>query len=949
MDRETWQKAENIFIECADLPDDERSRLLEQRCGDDGTLKRLVLDLFRGDTSEDKVRDLVSAAAGDLNESEVDPWIDTTVGAYTVEKRIAEGGMGIVFLARRSDQQFEHQVAIKLLPARFATDAMRRRFRGERQILASLQHPNIAMLLDGGETDDGVPYLVMEYVPGLPIDEFCRQHDYSLKQRMALFTDVCSAVHFAHTNLVVHRDIKPSNVLITNDGTVKLLDFGIAKLLDAAGSLDDPALTRDGSRLYTPRHASPEQIRGEAITTATDVYALGLMLYELLTGTYPYDIVSSASAREIETIIAAESPPPPSGRAEAGVAKYIRGDLDTIVLKCLRKRPEARYQSVAGLADELRRVLENRPILARPPTAAYLLARYWRRNRIAATGIVATVTALVIGIIATTVGFIQAREAERQAMIEARNAEAISGFLVSLLNESDPNISVGKERSVRELLDSSRDRVEQELSDSPLIQARVFATLSTVYKGLADYAEAEAMQSRAVALAEEYAASDLVLHAQLRNDLGDIYRIRAKHQEAATMIAAALAAFESSGTPINAQWADALSNLGLVLDDMDERDLGQTRLEASLHMRQQLFDVPHADIALSLHNLAWHFSRSDDLALAQQYASEAVAMREAVYGEVHPRVASSSSLLARIYQARGDLDAAERMARKSVAIALQIFDGGHPDLSYPMYELASVLHEKGVLREAADLFAQIVDWERASLGEDNHDFAMSLKAHADVLFDLGEYVDAERLFRQSLSIFESLPEGSRRGLHAAMLAVADVLVATGRLDEAEAILGADLERMDESFDTPYLKRLQLLGIARLNLARGRASDAQRALDDYFAMPSTPQDALSSDAHELLSLQAEIHLAAVQANLAVPLLVRAIEILVQRRGDGHWQVGVTRSKLGQALLDDGDFDAGVSELRAAFELLQKAVGDAHPETRSAARALRQATVGSEKNP
>ena len=819
MDRDLWQKAEAVFLESADLAGSERDRFLKQRCSDDDELRNLVLKLLVGDAQDDTVREAIGTAANELKNSQTDRFVGTTIGAYTVEEHLADGGMGIVYLAHRSDTQFEQTVAIKLLPSRLASDELRRRFRHERQVLAGLQHPNIGMLLDGGETDEGVPYLVMEYIAGTPIDEYCNSRDLTLDQRIALFGDVCAAVQFAHTNLVVHRDIKPSNVLVTNDGVVKLLDFGIAKLVDTPA---DAGLTMTGSRIFTPRHASPEQVLGETITTASDVYALGLMLYELLAGAFPYEIGPTTSAGTIETVITSETPPPPSRHADASVAKRIRGDLDTIVLKCLRKRPEVRYPSVAELTADLDRFLANRPILARPPTPAYLAARFWRRHRVAATGIAATMVAILVGTIATTVGFVEARKAERTALAEARNAEAISGFLVSLFEESNPNVSAGDERSVREILEQGRERVDRELADTPLVQARVLATLSGVYKGLAEYENAEVLQRQALALAEVHATDQVDLLATLRSDLGDLYRNRGKHEAAVTILRSAIESFEAADTDINPDWANALSNLGLVLVEMDQRDAGQAKLEAALDMRQLLYDEPHAQIALSMHNLAWFHSRGD-LNLAERYAVEAIAMREAVYGPTHPRTASTVSLLSRIYLAQERWDDAEREARKGVDIAERIFDTGHPDLSFAMYELASVLRDKGELEEARELFATIVDWERVSLGEDSYDYGMSVKAYANVLADLGEFDLAEALLHQSLAIFEAGPGSARRAWHTTFVAIADVLTRSGRLGEAAELLDSE-SQFDERFDTPYAIEIRQAAITRLHDARWQSND-----------------------------------------------------------------------------------------------------------------------------
>ena len=939
MEQHLWKQAEEIFLACADLPDAERSQVLDQYCGDNDALRAIVMSLLEGDAQEDKVRSVVGVAADELSSSQVDRWINTTLGAYTIEKRLAEGGMGIVFLARRSDEQFEHKVAIKLLPARLATEEMRRRLRSERQILAKLKHPNIGMLLDGGETEDGVPYLVMEYVEGLQIDEYCQQHHLSLEELLDLFRDVCTAVQYAHTNLIIHRDIKPSNILVTSDGVPKLLDFGIAKFIDTSAVIGDAVVTMVGSRVFTPRHASPEQVRGESITTASDVYALGLLLYELLCGSFPYAIKSTSTAGELEQIITNRTPPPPSSYVDKTYARRLRGDLDTIVLKCLRKQPDARYQFPVEIANDLQRFLENRPISATPPTLTYLLARYWRRNRVAATGMAATATAIIVGAVVSTVWYIQAREAETQALAQARNAESISGFLVGLFEESNPNISAGEERSVRQVLESGRERVDTELANSPVVQAQVLATLSGVYKGLADYEEAEALQQRALILAEDHAADDLTLLAELRNDLGDLYRLRSKFAEATSIIGSALDAYSASGDAISEEWSDAVSNLGLVLDEMGEHAEGGARLEEALAMRNQLFDAPHAKIALSLHNLAWHYSRDADLEFAERYAVDAVAMRKAVFGEVHPRVASTVSLLSRIYRSRNKWDEAEREARISVAIAEQIFDTGHPDATFPMYELASVLHAKGELDEARELFSKIVAWERVSLGGESHDVGMSIKAYANVLKDLGEYVEAEALLRESLAIFEALPGGSRRGLHATQIGIADILRRTGRYDEAAEKLGVDRELGGASFDSPYAQRLRYIELTRLHLARGDVAEARRSLDKFYVLAETPGSGATSDSPELLALQAEIQLAEGHANLAIPLLERALGALVGRWGADHWQVGTIRAALGRALLDSGEHDAGLAELTAALDLLQRELGDDHPSTIEVTTILR----------
>lgn len=778
MDAELWQRAEALFLDCADLPPAERAAFVERHCADEPELRTLVIDLLRGDAGTDTIGDAIGRAAGTLSAGQPDRWRGVSAGNYTLEERIAEGGMGVIYRARRSDAQYEQEVAVKLLPTALTTDDLRARFLAERQILASLSHPGIARLIDGGETDDGVPYLIMELIDGIPIDRYCDRHQLGVDNRLALFLQVCKAVDYAHRNLVIHRDIKPSNILVSADGQPVLLDFGIARLIDDSRPGGGDA-TLYGARLLTPRHASPEQILGQNVTTASDVYSLGLLLYELLCGDYPYHIGATTRPRDIEDRIIGSETPAPSTRltgstgAAAAAARQttverlrrlLRGDLDTILLKALRKEPESRYGSARELADDIARYRERRPIVARPPTFTYLLSRYWARHRPAAVGIVATIVALLAGGTAATVGFLEAREAEREAVAEARNSAAISDFLVSLFQEANPNNHAGDERSVHELLQLGLERVDSELADTPVVQASVLETLSSVYKARADYPLAIDLLQRAVAVHEDGAPDDHGVRARMLNDVGDLLRIQSRHAEAVEWIERAIALHERIGTLVSDDHADAVNNLSLVYQEMGRQEDARREMERALALRRQLFEAPHPKIALSLHNLAWHHEAGGRFDEAARYAQSGIDMRVAVFGEVHPRVASTVGLLSRIERGRGDLDAAETAARRAVAIAEQIFESGHPDLSFPMYQLAMVLFEQGRSRAAADLLERVVAWERISLGPDSHDLGMSIKAYSGTLIDLGQAAEAEVLLEEALAIFERLPAGSADAL-----------------------------------------------------------------------------------------------------------------------------------------------------------------------------------------
>jgi len=409
MEQAHWKKADELLQQALELPTGERDSFLEQACNGDEALKTEVASLLAAD------RQMGEFLNQPLLQREAEPAaaIGRRIGAYRIEREIGRGGMGAVYLASRDDQQFDQRAAIKLIKRGMDTDEIVERFRHERRILASLNHPNIARLLDGGTTEDGLPYFVMEYIEGEPLLEFCQRKQLGVAERLKLFLQICSAVQHAHNNLIVHRDLKPSNILVIpaadgNTETVKLLDFGIAKLLNA----EEAGLsTLSGQRPMTPEYASPEQIRGEAISTASDVYSLGVVLYELLTGQRPYR-VPQGSAEEINRFLREQEPQLPSQTTQSDkLRRQLKGDLDNIVMMALRKELSRRYNSAEQLSEDIRRNLEGQPVTACQDTFGYRGAKFIRRHRAGVAAAMAILLTLVAGIVATTR---QARIAERR-------------------------------------------------------------------------------------------------------------------------------------------------------------------------------------------------------------------------------------------------------------------------------------------------------------------------------------------------------------------------------------------------------------------------------------------------------------------------------------------------------------------------------------------------------
>ncbi|HYZ83089.1 MAG TPA: serine/threonine-protein kinase [Bryobacteraceae bacterium] len=423
MDHQRWQQVEQVFLAASDLPSTERSRFLDSACGNDLELRHEVESLIAADLgAHDSLEAAIVGAARGLEPGLYHSDVGRVIGSYELIREIGRGGMGAVFMAIRSDRQFEHVVAIKLVRRGMDSDFIISRFLQERQILANLHHPNIAAIVDGGTTDDGRPYFVMEYIEGLPIVEYCETHQLGIDGRLEIFREVCSAVHYAHQKLVIHRDLKPGNILVTSSGKPKLLDFGISKLLASDAAKDNAPKTLTSVRLMTPDYASPEQVRGDEITTASDVYTLGALLYELLTGRRPYS-VTGRSTVEIERAVCQQDPLPPSEASKTApkVRKQLAGDLDNIVLMAMRKEPSRRYGSAEALSEDILRYLKGLPVAARKDTIRYRMTKLMRRHKAFVVAASLLALSLVGGLWST---YHQARRAENRFQQVRRLANA---------------------------------------------------------------------------------------------------------------------------------------------------------------------------------------------------------------------------------------------------------------------------------------------------------------------------------------------------------------------------------------------------------------------------------------------------------------------------------------------------------------------------------------------
>ncbi len=487
MQRERWLHIEEIIQSAIDCAVPDRSALLDSACGEDIELRREVESLLalhkdsgftRSSALEDGIK-VLEQLNGRVDEGR-------RIGTYRVLREIGRGGMGTVYLAARDDDALQKLVAIKIIRRGLDTDDILQRFRSERQILATLDHSNITRLLDGGTTDDGLPYFVMEHIEGEPIDVYCDKRELNITARLKIFQRVCAAVSYAHQNLVVHRDIKPGNVLVTKEGVPRLLDFGIAKLV--APGTSPAERTRTGLRVLTPEYASPEQIRSETITTASDVYSLGVLLYELLTGNRPYRLADQTPA-EMEQLICGGEPERPSAAAGSMAGRRLRGDLDNIILMAMRREPQRRYGSVEQFSEDIRRHLDGLPVIARPDTFGYRTTKFVARHKAGVAAAALLVLTLGAGVVAT------AWQA-RVARLETAKAQRINAFLQEMLSSSSPGYDSPNARKdpdikVSEVVAGAAKRAETELADQPEVLAEIQRTIGAAYYAQGRYDQAE--------------------------------------------------------------------------------------------------------------------------------------------------------------------------------------------------------------------------------------------------------------------------------------------------------------------------------------------------------------------------------------------------------------------------------------------------------------------------
>jgi serine/threonine protein kinase len=706
-----------------------------------------------------------------------------TVGAYTLESLIGQGGMGSIWLARRSDGRFEGHSAIKFLNAAIGGREGQERFHREGNVLARLTHPNIARMSDAGVSPLGQPYLVLEYIEGTQIDRYCAEHALDTEDRIRLFLDVLAAVAHAHANLIVHRDIKPSNVMVTKDGHVKLLDFGIAKLIEDDGD-GATLLTREGGSALTPEYAAPEQVMGGPVTTATDVYSLGVLLYLLLSGCHPAGDALRSPAELMKAIVDTQ-PRRLSSVASRGLRGALKGDVETIVSKALKKDPHERYASVTAMGEDLRRYLAKQPISARADSLGYRTTKFVARHQRA----VALATAALL-IIVTLIGFYTIRlAAERdRARREAEKAIKVSELLTSLLTGADPFGDRQREPTVREVLDAGAVRAEKDLADQPEVQAEVLTVIGRTYYRLGLRDKARPLLERGLDLNRRTLGPEHVQIAESLTELGVVLRETADYKTAEKLLEEAVAMRRKLLGPDHKDLAVSLVELGRVYSSTGVAGRSELLFREALAIRRKVLGEEHRETAVSLSDLALELWGRGDVAGAEPLFRQSLAISRKTLGENHPNVAISISNLGLVLMDRQDYAGAESLFREALAIGHRTVGDKHSTVATQFNNLAAAVRLQGRYEEARQLAERAVEIAQATYGRENPRVAQFEVGLARTHLDRRDPASAEPLLRRALEIQRRAytPGNWRIGMTCSLLGAA--LTELGRYGEAEPLL-----------------------------------------------------------------------------------------------------------------------------------------------------------------
>ncbi|HEV7667452.1 MAG TPA: serine/threonine-protein kinase [Thermoanaerobaculia bacterium] len=956
MDATRWRRIKRLFSGVLELPPDRRAPWLAEALPDSPTLAEEIRDLAAAHDGEGEILEAGAlAAAPDLAASPALSILGRRIGPYRLLSELGRGGMGAVYLAVRDDPAFVQRVALKLIQRGLDSEEIVRRFVHERQILAGLSHPYIARLLDGGTDEDGRPYFVMEHVEGVRITDHAAANRLGLEARLRLLLKVCAAVQYAHQNLVVHRDLKPGNLLVDRDGTPKLLDFGIAKLLEVSDPAGLTLPTAPHQQPMTPEYASPEQLEGRPITTATDVYGLGALLYELLVGMSPRGVerrlgpgwADRPASQAVRALIArgeAEERRPPDGGP-----RRLAGDLDTILSKALEAEPARRYPTAAALADDLERALDRRPVAARRPSFFYRASRTIARHKLA-TALVLALVVLAVGAVFSALEIARGRD---RAEAQRNRATALAGFLADLFRSIDPEESRGRQVTARQILDHGASSlvVEGNLPLPAETRAGLLSEVGKVYASFGANRDAHRLLDRARSLRCPGEGNEGELAcAEILTRLANVALDESSYAESRQLYLRALVIKRRILGAKNPATIDDLNRLGRVATETGELDragdyLREAGTIARASLKAETATSPERRIAegrlaenhFHLGNLVAILGRTAE---ADRHARDAVRLYRSAFGDDYPETVLARGDLAVSLYSQGEYQEAEALFRQILASHRRLLGPDHPDIALTLANLGGVEEAEGKLGPAeAHLRESLAMRER--LGNSDVDRAKAINSLAAILRQKGDLAESERLYTRALSEFRRLSGAGHSDVANVIDGLARIHLDRGDLAEAERMARQSLEVFERAFGAEHSRVGSSWSLLAETLEReGRLAEAEegyrRALS--IARKTSPKG------HPRIARSAiglgDVLLRRGRADQAEPLLVEGLRILRRVRPVGDERIASAEGLLGDCYFRLGRAPAARPLLAASYRVLRALHGPDHPAVREAEARLRR---------
>ncbi len=933
MSPERWERISSLLNDVLEQPVQHRIDFLASACRDDTELRIEVESLLE---SHEQAGSFVPGPFGGDRAAILEQWASTEfaitesltadperIGPYQVECRLGEGGMGTVYRAVRADRAFEKRVAVKVLRADLSDTELVQRFRSERQILANLEHPNVARLMDGGQTDKGRPYLVMEYVEGRPVDRYCDEEKLTLTERLELFRKICSAVHVAHQNLIVHRDLKPANILVGDDGEPKLLDFGIAKLLQSGDFAETIAATAPGMSPMTLSYASPEQLQGRPVTTVSDVYSLGVVLFQLLAGRLPYDSANGRNLRHITVEICDVEPPMPSSVTAPGLQwrRQLTGDLDMIVLKALRKGAQDRYASAEQLASDVGRFLKGLPVLAQGDALRYRAGKFLRRHRRAvAAGLL--IVFLTAGFIATLL--VQRQQIQRKQ----RSSEEVARLMVDLFDNADPDRALGERLTARDLLERGARSMDGRLEGEPEVRATVLAALGQVHRKLGLLGESkpfleETLELRRQTLSRHDPAITEALRELAYRDYlaGDYGRALERYTEALALI----------GNRQNPALAHTLRGLALVQRAEGNLEAAAGTFQRALEVAREALGSDDSEVAQILQGRAALEQQQGQLETAQKSFEQALAIYRLNYGERHPEVAGAMQNIAMVLVERELFEESDALFREILEMQRQLYAEAYPypSLATTLDSLATSLVDRGRFEEAEPLAQEALAMRRQLYGEEHSKVARSINLLGLMRSLEGRSDEAETLLRQAVGMWLRLHGPDHNEITVGLANLGEHLVAQGQLEEGTQHLEEALRVSRNAYGAGHVEAAILS--TTVGMARKRQGDLAGAEDLYRQALPVLESSFGQQHSRVATLHQNLGVVLRDAGRSAEAekeIRQALESYLAIHGDGHYFVAITLKNLATVLRDQERYEEAEKAVRQALGIYAEVFPDEH---------------------